>query len=219
MPLTGQTLKKPQVSGLQTTVTKMHPTDRLIAGEVLATLAAVFDLAAAALASDSPDAAEHCRSTGNANLQVAARLLQYLAQRAKLDHPATAAEAGSPGEITSAAVADFVTPGGDMRSDEPGFANPMPGTADVTHGDSYTQGSTGSMRPASGELGQAPVSADPFASAQGPRPMTAQGYGSTSDGSDPFRDAISGVVSPPPVVPGAKISTPHHPNAESGGGR
>lgn len=106
-----------------------------------------------------------------------------------------------------------------MRSDEPGFSNPMPGTADVTHGDSYAHGSTGGMRPQSGELGQAPVSADPYQSAQGDRPMAAQGYSSTSNDSNPMRDVVSGTVTPPAVVAGATVAGPHHPNAESGGGR
>jgi hypothetical protein len=199
----------------------MDRNDTVLCGELAATLGAVFDLAVTA-SSPSTDLVEalRLRRAARSQLDFCRVLLRQLNRSrlagAKIDQPA-AAGTGLPGRPRPQRPTSF--PGGDMRSDEPGFANPMPGTADVTHGDSYTQGSTGSTRPASAELGQAPVSADPFQSAQGPRPMTAQGYGSTSDGSDPFRDAISGVVTPPPVVAGAKVAGPHHPNAESGGGR
>jgi hypothetical protein len=78
-------------------------TDRALTGELMATLSAVFDLAAAALAVDSAKAAAHYRAVGNANLQVAARLLEHLARSGKIDQPA-AAGAGSSGITPSAAV-------------------------------------------------------------------------------------------------------------------
>ena len=80
------------------------------------------------------------------------------------------------------------------------------------------QGSTGGMRPASDDLGSQPVSADPYQSAQGPRPMTAQGALSTSNDNNPDRDGISGTDASPHWM-GGRVVTPHHPNAESGGGR
>jgi hypothetical protein len=66
-------------------------TDRALTGELMATLSAVFDLAAAALAVDSAKAAAHYRAVGNANLQVAARLLEHLGGRAKIDQQAPVA--------------------------------------------------------------------------------------------------------------------------------
>src|ERR1700728_2403696 len=100
-----------------------------------------------------------------------------------------------------------------MKSDEPGFANPMPGTAPVTHAYSNTQGSTGSMRPASDELGQVLTGADPFASAQSERPTAAVGYQSTQADSNPLRDPVSATVSPTDWS--GNVITPHHPNAGS----
>jgi hypothetical protein len=189
----------------------------MLLSEAAETIASALEIAVAA-ASPSLALGEvlALRRAGRAQLDVAGKLLYAVRyRRADNDHSGAAAAGSSDlAEVAPLALSEV-----DVRSDEPGFASPMPGTADVTHGDSYTQGSTGSVRPASGELGQAPVSADPFVSAQGPRPMTEQGYASTADGSDPFRDPISGVVTPPAVVAGAKVAGPHHPNAESGGGR
>lgn len=62
----------------------MDLTDRMLAGNLIATLAAVFDVAVAAQEATSLVAAEHCRKVGTANLQVAARLLQSLGYGSRL---------------------------------------------------------------------------------------------------------------------------------------
>lgn len=87
----------------------MHQADRAIAGEVMSTLSAVFDLATAALATDSLEAATAYRNTGQAQLQVAARLLRHLARSGKI--PLQAAAAGVP-VVDLAAAAVVVTTGG-----------------------------------------------------------------------------------------------------------
>lgn len=77
--------------------------DRVIIGELLSTLSAVFDFAELALVTDDVQVAAHCRTVADAQLQVCARLLAHLHSGAKLDQ-VTAAAAGHPSDSLAAAV-------------------------------------------------------------------------------------------------------------------
>jgi hypothetical protein len=193
--------------------------DHVLLAEALTTIAAALDIAVAASSpSVATDEVLRLRRAGRAQLDVAARLLFTVRHhRAKLDQPA-AAGAGPPGRSRPQRPSSF--PGGDVaiNSDTPIESTGIPGWTATGIYDSGAQGSGTSMRPESSELGQAPVNADPFQSAQGPRPMTAQGSSSTVADANPMRDTISG-QDQSPHWQGGHIAGPRHPNAESGGGR
>ena len=99
------------------------------------------------------------------------------------------------------------------RYEQPGFAGAFPTGDPIDAGSlSNTQGSTGGMRPMTSDLGDVAAGADPFASAQTPRPTAPQGSLSTSNDANPNRDGISGVDASPHWMGGRPIG-PVHPNA------
>ncbi len=194
--------------------------DHILLSEAAETIAAALDIAVRASAPSVPLAeALGLRRAGRAQLDVAARLLFAVRHhRGIIDQPA-AAGAGLPGRSRLQRPTSF--PGGEqmaVNSDTPIENTGIPGWSADSIYDTNAQGSTGGTRPASDDLGSQPVSADPYQSAQGPRPMTAQGALSTSNDNNPDRDGISGVDASPHWM-GGRVVTPHHPNAESGGGR
>lgn len=100
------------------------------------------------------------------------------------------------------------------KYDSAGFENVMPGTANVSHADSYAQGSGGAVPAAGGgELGTFPVS-HLFETVQDPArlAMVPQGYGSTAgQANDPLVDPVSHTVTPASVA--GHVTGPSHPNA------
>jgi len=214
----------------------MDSAGRALVGELLATLDAALDTATAASSpGTAPDEAWRLRRIGRAQLEVAARLLaavtsadpavirrraiqQERRDRGKMDHEKASA-AGPPDGSSSGRL---ISSGGHwmaINSDQPIESTGIPGWSASSIYDTNAHGSDGGMRPQSSELGQAPVAADPFESGQQTaRPMAAQGYSSTASDANPMLDRVSGTVTPAAVQPG-QVVTPHHPNAESGGGR
>jgi hypothetical protein len=198
----------------------MMAADQTIADEFALTVDAVFALAAAALAAGSPDEAGRLRSVARAQLAVCRVLSRHVCRMLTVP-PADgeivdldgAAAAGSSDPAIAAPLTLSEEAAMAINSDTPIESSGIPGLDAGSWYATGAQGSTGSTRPDSSELGQATVAADPFQSGQGPRPMAAQGYGSTSNDSDPMKDVVSGTVTPPAVVAGATVAGPHHPNA------
>lgn len=104
-----------------------------------------------------------------------------------------------------------------MRSDEPGFVNPMPGTAGASHADSFLQGTAGAEAPGMYQDGGPPLATVPvshiYDSNVANVPTVAVHAEATNSAADPMLDAVSKTRTPPAVPAGGRVIAPRGPGA------